>query len=157
MKKRFFSLNLKFFFIALAAAVIPAVAVGITMYRISIGIVAQKQEDAVRSSFQNISDTIMGNLNYARNLSLNIIYNNDVREALSLENPSKDVEVKWKNLITGNFLFYTGMISYIDQIYISGHNGFEASIGTVNPSLVQDNLSEITEARGGVVWKYMKT
>lgn len=157
MKKRFFSLNLKFFFIALAAAIIPAVAVGITMYRISIGIVAQKQEAAVRSSCQNISDAILGNLNYARNLSLNIIYNDDVRGALSLENPSKDVEVRWKNLLTSNFLFYTGMISYIDQIYLTGHNGFEVSIGTINQSLVQDNLTEITEACGGVVWKYMKT
>lgn len=103
MKKGFISLKIKFFFIALVVAIVPSVVVGLAMYQESIEVVEQKQEAAVQNSLENISDTILVTLKYARSTSLNIISNKDVRSALLLENPSAYVALKWQNQIAGSF------------------------------------------------------
>lgn len=156
MKKKFVSLKVKFFFLALIAAVVPSVFVGTAMYQKTIQVAEQKQEAAVQSSLQNISNTIMVNVKYARSTSLNFISNDNVRKALFLKNPGSDVALKWRNQITNDFYFYTSLSSYIDGIYLMGCNGVDISIGTVDKSLLTDNIQEMEEARGGVVWKWLR-
>lgn len=156
MKKGFISLKIKFFFIALVVAIVPSVVVGLAMYQESIEVVEQKQEAAVQNSLENISDTILVTLKYARSTSLNIISNKDVRSALLLENPSADVALKWHNQIAGSFFSYMGLSTYIDGIYLVGHNGIEVESDNIDESLVADNLEKLQEARGGAVWTWME-
>lgn len=153
--RRFVSLNVKIFCIALVAAVLPALVVGTTMYRKSIGIVEEKQEAAVKNAFRNISDTIQVNLRYAQSTSLNFIANENVRSALKLKYPTKDVLVQKKNQIAKSFAVYTGLTSYIDGIYLSGKNGIDVDIGKVNEELIQKCYEEITAAHGGAIWVWV--
>ena len=154
--KKFVSLNVKLFLLALMAAIVPSVIVGVAMYRNSIGIVERKQEMMVRGSFQSISDTVSLNLKYARTTSLNIISDDNVQKALSWKDPSSDVRIRQGNQIMDSLKFYTGLTSYTKGILLSGHNGIEVSIGRVYEAVLQENLSEIEAAHGGAVWKWKK-
>lgn len=155
MKKKFVSLNVKFFVIALIAAIIPSLIVGYSMYYKSIESVVQKQEAAAENFMKNISDTLSVVQQYARSVSLNIISDEEVREALLLKNPTEDVRVRKQNQMSEAFFFYTGLVSYIEGIYLKGDNGIETLIGKMDTSLLDDNITEIQTAQGGAVWKWI--
>ena len=156
MKKKFISLNVKFFLIALAVAIIPAGIVGGIMYYKSIESAMEKQEYAAENFMHNIADTISVVQQYVRSVSLNIISDNQVRDALLLKVPPEDVRVKRQNEISEAFFFYTGLVSYIDGIYLKGNNGIETLIGQMDTSFLDENLEEVQNARGGAVWKWVK-
>ena len=156
MKKKFISLNVKFFLIALAVAIIPAGIVGGTMYYKSIESAMEKQEYAAENFMHNIADTISVVQQYVRSVSLNIISDNQVRGALLLKVPPEDVRVKRQNEISEAFFFYTGLVSYIDGIYLKGNNGIETLIGKMDTSYLDKNLGEVQKARGGAVWKWVE-
>lgn len=151
--KRFVSLGIKVLFLTFVIAIIPITVIGSMLYGKSVEIVKQKQQIASMNSMKNISDGIENIMNYARDLSLMLIQNNDVRAALQTEFPS-DIERVEKEATVMQFItFYVGQKSYIDSICIQGDNGTNLKGGIYRENNMSVELLQRAESvKGGQIW-----
>lgn len=156
-KPRFISLNIKVFFLAIAVAMLPALVMGAVIYRQSVDIVTEKQENAVRNSFQNMSDKIEMTLDYTRSTSLSVIGNTTVRRAFTKQNPTRSELLIWNNTILSDLKYFIGQNSYLGGICLTGLNGVVIQLGTVDQEIVTDNLDRMTETHGKAVWRWKET
>ena len=162
-KKKFVSLNIKIFFLALAVSIIPSALVGTLLYRKSIDIVRQKQDALVKNTFKSIANTIELNMENARSISLYIISNDDIRSALLSDDMSQSSSLKNQNILLDNLFFFTGHNSYVSSIHIKGekglevYNGLDGSVGKFNSEIDSTTSKKIKEQNGGSVWQWGET
>lgn len=153
-KTRFISLNIKVFCISLVVVMIPILIIGSLLYDRTIKIIEQKQETAVLNSFRNIADNLQGMMDNAQNISLFLIQDEAIRNALSLEEKSKSDLLEYQNDIISSLCFFVGQNTYIQNIYIEGENDFEVAIGEKCVDISDDILSKVHIRNGGAVWAW---
>lgn len=152
-KERFVSLNVKVLVLSLVIAIIPSAVIGSMLYSKSVQIVKQKQESSSKNSLQNISANINVVMEYAHNVSLFLIQNEDVRNALMDQSLIGAKRLKKENAVMKCLAFYTGQKNYIDSISIVGDNGLKLSAGVYKQDVIDENFNRrLEEAKGGAIW-----
>lgn len=153
-KKRFVSLNIKVFLLALAVMIIPTIVVGATLYNKSIEIVKQKQEILVKNALRNITDNMDVNMTNAHSVSLFVIADGRIRNALLASDMSQSEILVKQNEILSSLSFFTGQTSYIESIYIHGENGLDVYSGKTDVKINDEDAKEAVFQKGGPVWKW---
>lgn len=152
-KKRFVSLNIKVLLLSFVTAIIPISVIGTLLYKKSVEIVTQKQELAAMNALDNISDNLNLVMDYAHNLSLFLIQNDDVQDALKSVDLTEAEKMEKQNNMMRCMTFYAGQKSYMESIYIQGENGIHYHVGEVQANQEKEELlKKIEDRKGAVVW-----
>ncbi len=154
MKRKYVSLNIKVFLLALVLMIIPSTIIGTLLYSKSIHIIQQKQKGIVKNALKNISDGIELDMKNVRDMSLFVISNNEIRKALKMKEVEKKSVVEYQNKIMSNLTFFIGQNSYINNLYIKGYNGFEVFMGENTSKLSEEDIKKADELKGGYFWKW---
>lgn len=155
-KKRYISLNIKVFVLALILMIIPSLIIGTLMFEKSIDVIQQKQKIQVEIALKNISDSAEMDMKNARDLSLFIISDSNVRKALKAKDIKQGDKIEYQNRIMSNLSFFVGNNSYINGLKIQGYNGMEVSIGSNNLELTEGDITRARQLKGGYTWKWKK-
>lgn len=155
-KKNFVSLNIKVFLLALTVMIISSTVVGTLLYKKSIDIVKQKQETLIKNAFGNITDNLEVNMKNAHSISLFIISDDMIRNALQDYDMSRRKMLEIQNEILSSLTFFSGQNSYIESIHIQGDNGLDIFTGKNYTVLDDQDTKAVRAKKGGSVWKWEK-
>lgn len=130
MKKKFFSLQYKFFIYFLLLSIIPTVITGIFSYSKSSGIILKKTEEINAQKLNSLTGNIATTMNHVNEVSHLIFQNSDVRnyfEGTSQKDPSEIMS------------FLTSFVGYNTDLYsirIEGLDDRRLTIGNARNSHV---------------------
>lgn len=152
-EKLFISLNVKVFLLGIVISLIPITVIGAMLYRKTLEIVSQKQETASANALDSILDSIYVTVDYVNNLSLFIIQNQDVKDALLPDTMTAEEHVRLQNRIGQSLIFYSGQDQFIKSIYIRGLNGMVFQSGVVRDLDSREQMMEkAIERQGSALW-----
>lgn len=139
--------------VILCIMIIPMSIIGSLLYEKAVSTVIQKQHAYAMNAIKNMMLSIENTTNYARELSLMMIQNKEIRTFLKTDISDLEMYRKHSLDLYYDLLFYAGKKEYIDAIYVLGENGaeFESEFGRKH-YIPDEILKEVETQKGGIVW-----
>ncbi|QUO31655.1 sensor histidine kinase [Faecalicatena sp. Marseille-Q4148] len=148
MKKRFFSLQYKFFLYFLLLSVVPTVLTGFFSYYRSSRVIIDKAKAINAQKLESVASNMNSIMSHVNEVSHLIIQSDDVKDYLSGHSTKDASEVL---AFLSPFVGYNNAIS---TIRMEGINGKELVLGNVrtSPSLSEDYKRRADELNGYYFW-----
>ena len=155
-KKRFISLRLKILLVSFLVATIPIILTGYMMYGQLVNTLTQKQNTASLNSLGGVATNVSAIMDNVREISLQIIQNEDLAVLLRNKNVSGVGASSAYLSVVNSMAFYIGQKSYLSAVRVFNDNVEVSRVSNIN--LLRDSTTpdavvrEADSLKGGQVW-----